>query len=326
MADRSNIEWTDATWNPVRGCTRVSAGCQHCYAERVAARFCGEGQPYEGLIHPSTKGWNGKVTLVPEVLDQPLRWRRPRRIFVNSMSDLFHEAVPDDFIDQVFAVMALAGDHTFQVLTKRPARMHAYCASPATSKRLLGLVYEGILGIPGARMELSNENDGLDGIQLPNVWLGVSVEDQAAADERIPLLLQCPAAVRWISAEPLLGPVDLADALDEEGHESGGPQGWVTTRAHGIDWVVAGGESGPGARPMSPEWARSLRDQCAAASVPFLFKQWGEWIPMLGQAANVPVREKLTMPDGWVMGRAGRKAAGRLLDGVPHDVYPEVCA
>jgi len=279
MADKSAIEWTDATWNPVRGCTRVSPGCGGpgkaggCYAERIAARFSGPGQPFEGFAE--RKGgearWTGKVALIEDMLAVPLRWSKPRRIFVNSMSDLFHEHLPDGAIDQVFAMMALCPQHTFQVLTKRPERMRDY---------------------------LSDQ----DPMPLPNVWLGVSAEDQARADERIPLLLETPAAVRFVSCEPLLGPIDLIN-LDHTGAQR-------KDQAHGIsalwraaaeiglrtmlDWVICGGESGPVARPMHPDWARSLRDQCQAAGVPFFFKQWG-----------------------------GKKRAGRLLDGVEHNAFPE---
>ncbi|EQD41740.1 Phage Gp37Gp68, partial [mine drainage metagenome] len=193
MGDRTGISWTDATWNPLRGCSRVSAGCVHCYAEIVAARFSGPDQPYEGLLHPITHGWNGQLRFVEGALEQPLRWSRSRLIFVNSMSDLFHENVPDDWIDRIFAVMALAPRHTFQVLTKRPERMLAY----------LGQLTDNREHAIGAQMlAISRGRDpGLPELPLPNVWLGVSVEDQAAADVRIPLLLQCPATVRWLSCE-----------------------------------------------------------------------------------------------------------------------------
>lgn len=329
MADRTGIEWTDATWNPLRGCSRVSEGCRHCYAETVAARFSGPGLPYEGLIHPKTRGWNGKIKLVPEVLDQPLRWKRPRRIFVNSMSDLFHEGVRDNFIAAVFGIMAAAPQHTFQVLTKRPERALNWFATMAHLPRAkLHECVKGAMGYHHARRPAINDGPW----PLPNVWLGVSVEDQAAADERIPLLLQCPAAVRWISAEPLLGPIDPIElfwervpddempmALEARGH-GGIP---LRRRLPGIDWVVAGGESGPGARPMHPDWARSLRDQCAAAGVPFLFKQWGEWGPYdrgRFNSAEFVVPGALDTP----MQKFGKKAAGRHLDGVLHDGYPEL--
>lgn len=296
MSDKTGIEWTDATWNPVTGCSKVSQGCKHCYAEREWPRMTKLVPAYAGREFTD-------VRTHADRLDQPLRWKKPRMIFVNSMSDLFHEDVPFEFIDSVFAAMELSPQHTFQVLTKRPARMRDYM-----------LDYRKHLH------------------PLPNVWLGVSVEDQAAADERIPLLLDTPAAVRWISAEPLLGPVDLTRVMRTPKHSEwtycdNALTGMHSTKqgqyqGNSLDWVVVGGESGPKARPMSPDWARSLRDQCAAAGVPFLFKQWGEWLPMLGQIEGVPVKQKTETPDGWVMGWAGKKAAGRLLDGVQHDGYP----
>ncbi len=215
MSDRSAIEWTEATWNPVTGCTKVSPGCAHCYAETFAERFRGvPGHPYE-------MGFD--LTLRPERLDQPLQWRRSRMIFVNSMSDLFHEDVPDEYIHRVFEVMVRAHWHVFQVLTKRSARLSALAAD---------------LPWPS------------------NVWMGVSVENQRF-DFRIDHLRRTGAAVKFLSCEPLLGPL----ALDLKG----------------INWVIVGGESGRGARPMRPEWAHSVRDQCQEAGVAFFFKQWGAW-------------------------------------------------
>jgi len=217
MGDQSRIEWTDATWNPVTGCTKVSPGCDHCYAERFAERFRGvAGHAYE-------HGFD--VTLRPERLDQPLRWARPRMIFVNSMSDLFHRDVPDVFIDRVFDVMRDAHWHTFQVLTKRPARMRAL-VKMAWPERM-----------------------------PPNVWLGVSVED-AVRKVRIRELVATPAALRFLSLEPLIGQVGFLDLA-------------------GIDWVIVGGESGPGARAMDPIWVHEVRAQCHDQGVPFFFKQWG---------------------------------------------------
>ena len=349
MSAASTIEWTDATWNPVRGCALVSPGCTNCYAMRQAHRAGGPGRAYEGLTQISKAGpvWTGKVRTVRELLAQPLHWRKPRRIFVNSMSDLFHEDVPEEFIDKVFAVMALCPQHTFQVLTKRPQRMLKYAASyvdrqerdgaginvgPEILKRLKGRKYMPELRWP-----------------LPNVWLGVSVEDQARADERIPLLLQTPAAVRWISAEPLLGPVSLLEYLyrnlqptPETRTHNGKRQMKMTHEGlrGDLHWVVAGGESGPGARPMHPDWVRSLRDQCAAARVPFFFKQWGEFSPgTLDPQPTDPepwrvhpngrrvwdVSESLTPRDTWpavTYTRVGKNAAGRMLDGRTHDEYP----
>lgn len=237
MSGTSSIQWTDATWNPVVGCARVSAGCDHCYAfqlhdQRHVAWKRGRWPSAPAQYHQPFS----RVQLMFGRLEDPLRWRTPRRVFVNSMSDLFHPGVPDEFIEQVFDVMELAHWHTFQVLTKRPERMRAFLTD----------YYAHCLREKYPK-------------PWRNVWLGVSVEDQAAADARIPLLLQTPAAVRFISAEPLLGPVTLDDAA----------------LAGLLDWVIVGGESGPHARPMELGWARSLRDQCAAAAAAFFMKQLG---------------------------------------------------
>lgn len=301
MSGKSNIEWTDATWNPVTGCSKVSAGCKHCYAEREWPRLA---------ANPKTRYFGRKFTDVrchPETLwsNSPGTWKRPRMVFVNSMSDLFHESVPFEFIDEVFEVINCSPMHTFQILTKRPARALEYFTRP----------------------------DAWQG-ELDNFWLGVSIEDQKTADERIPLLMQTPVVVRWISAEPLLGAVDLKFHLGlAENHED--------LRGN-LHWVVVGGESGPKARPMHPDWVRTLRDQCAAAGVPFLFKQWGEFLPV----TSADTADGITFwpDDGGPTGRleglhataieacggefalVGKKAAGRLLDGALHDAYPVVGA
>jgi protein gp37 len=300
----TSIEWTDKTWNPVRGCSRVSPGCENCYAERVAARFSGPGMAYEGLATP--KGWTRKVRLVPEHLADPVRWRRRSlRVFVNSMSDLFHEALSFEDIDQVFGVMAACryyaahGDvfegHTFQVLTKRAERMRAYLSEDRRDQWADAAV----------RWAGGTDPDGIHdqtrfGPQaLPHVWLGVSVEDQRRADERIPHLLATPAAVRFLSCEPLLGPVDLWH-MDEDAGAMRGPAvvrsgGMTSSTAHGppegyddsypgIDWVIVGGESGGGARPFDLAWARSLVAQCRAASVACFVKQLGA-VPVMDEAA-----------------------------------------
>lgn len=356
MSDKTKIEWCDSSWNPIRGCSAVSDGCRHCYSMGVAARFSGPGQPYEGLTVKTTQGakWTGKIMLVPSVLTHPIRWQRPRKIFVNSMSDLFHEGVPDSYIDQVFAVMALAPRHIFQVLTKRPERMRDYCNNFSWERVVKSCTgADGVSTIAGFTLQALQHHFGQvpksglnfkrhDIWPLPNVWLGVSVEDQAAANERIPLLLQTSAAVRWLSMEPLLGPVDLS-AIDIDGHHEILPLGgaWLG-RENGyprIDWVVVGGESGPKARPMHPTWARVLRDQCADAGVPFLFKQWGEWAPHEakpggdegGDLRRGHVRYLQgddREPDGHfrrgdaAVARIGKKAAGRMLDNQLHDGYP----
>jgi len=292
MPADSNIEWTDATWNPVRGCAVVSPGCTNCYAMKLAHRFSGVGQAYAGLTKLTKGGpvWTGKVSLHHELLDWPLRRRKPSRIFVNSMSDLFHDGVLDEFIDKVFAVMALAPQHTFQILTKRAARMQMYLRNHAARVSAL-LLHWGDRGgrwwpfeaVKTLRWEEVNRAAVAVFKPLPNVWLGVSVEDQARADERVQLLLQTPAAVRWISAEPLLGPLSIAEYLRVDGcHTFADGQSFpvlcVACGGKGsprLDWVVVGGESGPGARQFDIAWARSLRDQCKAAGVPYFLKQIG---------------------------------------------------
>lgn len=326
----TKIEWCDETWNPVTGCTKVSQGCKFCYAKH---------QAWPRLTAMPNTVYAGRefeqVMCHPERLDQPLRWSKPRMIFVNSMSDLFHPDVPDDFIDEVFAVMALAPQHAFQVLTKRPERMREYLSRPAVEVRIglqaMAMCLDSVVATKG-RSELGRgvslkatdiNPGGLTAWPLPNAWIGVSVEDQASADERIPLLLQTPAAVRWISAEPLLGPVDLP-GLFYYGTEKTGGVVPLRDRGHTqLDWVVVGGESGPNARPMHPTWARSLRDQCAAADIPFLFKQWGAFAPREPYASELMESDELCGKWDGVSYRYGKKGAGRLLDGAQHDGYPE---
>ena len=280
MGDKTGIQWTDATWNPLRGCSRVSAGCEHCYAEKTAARFCKPGEPYDGLVRITPKGrkvWNGEVKLVPEHLDDPLRWRRPRRVFVNSMSDLFHEKVPFEYIAAVFGVMAAAPQHTFQVLTKRPARAREFFAWLGAHAPALGLD-------PFVTMESEAEAHGVDVSAgesapwpLPNVWLLVSVEDQATADARIPELLRCPAAVRGVSYEPALAGGDFSRWLPPYGEPDEDPRevGYGPAPGPTLDWIIVGGESGPGARPFDIVWARSTIAQCREAGVAVFMKQLG---------------------------------------------------
>lgn len=266
MSTNSKIEWTDETWNPVRGCTKVSTGCKNCYAETFAERWRGiPGHAYE-------QGFD--LRLVPEKLDAPLHWRKPRRVFVNSMSDLFHEGVPFEFIDRVFAVMALTPHHTYQVLTKRPARMAEYMAS-----QYGGGAWNRIRGIDFLSGELVNSSGRCQDWPLPNVWAGTSVENQAAADERIPHLLKCPAPVRFLSVEPLLGQINLfcryrdgakCNALKIADISDGAPSGDTA-----IHWVIVGGESGPGARPCDVQLIRDIVKQCKEAGVPCFVKQLG---------------------------------------------------
>lgn len=301
MADNTPIEWADATWQITTGCSVVSPGCTNCYAMRLAGTRLRHHPSRRGLTRDSKAGpvWTGEVRFNEEWLDQPLKWRRPRRVFVAAHGDLFAEGVPDAWIDRVFAVMALAPQHTFQVLTKRAERMRDYLTAEdgmAAPRRQVAYLRhrldEAAKGGPFDALEREIGNNGWPVYgeagqwPLPNVWLGVSVEDQARADERIPLLLDTPAAKRFISAEPLLGPIDLTrlcivpqkagssragihvDALRNTHCESGLKRGLGP-----LNWIITGGESGPGARPMRSDWARSLRDQCAAAGVAFFMKQ-----------------------------------------------------
>ena len=325
----SGIAWTEKTWSPVTGCTKVSAGCKNCYAEREV----------EGRWSKNPKSvFFGRAFTDVQVhenqLMAPMKWKEAHRIFVCPRGDLFHESVSFEFLDWVFATMALASQHTFQVLTKRPERMLEYIAKHTQ---------DGVM-VRAARDVLTTTMPMPKGHQiqpfqwpLPNVWLGVTVENQEAADERIPLLLQTPAAVHWISVEPMLGAVSCTvpfdgnrvDMLQREfpGHPN-------------LHWVVSGGESGPNARPMHPDWARGLRDQCAAVAVPFLFKQWGEWGPHQARAGGDEggdlrrghvryLQGDGREPDGHfrkgdaAVARVGTKTAGRLLNGVLHDNYPE---
>lgn len=268
------IEWTDYSWNPVTGCSPVSAGCDHCYARRMATRLRGRyGYPQDDPF---------RVTLHPDRLDQPLNWRKPRMIFVCSMGDFFHPQVPLEFQARTLDVMVKCPQHIFIILTKRHKQLASF-----------------------------NQVCGWSAESYPNIWVGVSVEDQKTADERIPILLRVPAAVRVVSIEPMLGSVTLHSQQD-----------WLPTLIPNtktklfsyrnnliptIDWVICGGETGPGARPMHPEWVYQVRDQCVEASVPFFFKSWGEWDIY-----------------GIDMFRVGKKKAGRLLDGKEWNEIPEI--
>lgn len=311
MGDNSKIEWTDATWNPITGCTKVSQGCKNCYAETLANRMWATQYP------PNPDGSPRKFTdirLHEDRLDQPLRWTRPRMIFVNSMSDLFHEAVPDEFIRAVFTVMERAHRHVFQVLTKRAKRMFEFM------------------------QDWSAMPDATDKyVPASNVWLGVSVEDQDSADTRIPYLLRTPAAVRFLSCEPLLGPVVLTPYLADEIWErdsDGTIVGQEFRPRNDLHWVIVGGESGPKARPMHPDWARTIRDECIWAGIPFFFKQWGQWSPklnglteygkgeLLKRGSGRVARGYYALPDGTLMRRTGKYNSGRELDGENWDNFP----
>lgn len=279
---KSAIEWTDEVWNPVTGCSKVSPGCAHCYAERVSHRFGATSEPW---IEANARR---NVVLQPDRLSAPLHWRKPRRVFVNSMSDLFHELIPDEYIAAAFGVMAANPNHTFQVLTKRPERMLAWFRwlddrSPDDTHAARCWAYS----LKTGDIRDDEWRGGHRSWPLSNVWLGVSVENQHWADERIPLLVKTPAVKRFISAEPLLGPVNLRDWMADCGDPTCPCVPW-------LDWVIVGGESGPKARRLDADWVRAIRDDCAAANVPLFFKQWGGVRP--GGLATLDGREYREFP------------------------------
>ncbi|MGW6016144.1 DUF5131 family protein [Streptomyces sp. NPDC055210] len=334
MADRTKIEWTDRTWNPTTGCTKISDGCTNRYAATFAERWRGiPGHHFE-------TGFD--ITLRPERLRLPMTWTKPRRIFLDSMSDLFHADIPDTYIAQVFAVMALTPRHTYQVLTKRHARMRALLSRPTFWHQV---AEQGRAHFAGCQEDWLAAGAMLGGRPLPNVWLGVSVEDQRWADIRIPALIGTPAHTRFLSCEPLLGPVWIADHIwqaclccEGESHDEAcapcADQYCESGHIRELDWVIAGGESGPGARPLHPDWIRSLRDQTRGRHVPFFFKQWGDHAPEdhghdRGRLTVVDPRghgqehdDACALQAPVRMRRVGKKQAGRLLDGRHHDALP----
>ena len=352
MADHSKIEWTDATWNIITGCSVVSPGCTNCYAMRLAGTRLRHHPSREGLTDPSKAGpiWNGQVRFNEQWLDQPLRWTRPRMVFVCAHGDLFHESVPDAWIDAVFAVMAMAPQHVFQVLTKRTSRMRRYIKtlSKEPADRLHHAAVEAgftdeagcavanwINGFSRWTTAPPDENP-LDGSQprwpLPNVWLGFSAEDQARFDERWPHVAPLAESgwLTWLSAEPLLGDLDITAGLWNFKPCGDCPSPDPEKGIHpdccrepdlvdGLKWVVAGGESGPGARPAHPDWFRELRDDSQRASVPFHFKQWGDWTSVSEVEGDGP---HYSFPDGATVRRIGKAAAGRTLDGRTWTEFP----
>jgi len=324
MGQQTKIEWCDATWNPVTGCTPISEGCQNCWAQAMANRFHRSFAPTFHSIR----------------LDHPFRWRKPRRIAVSLTGDLFHKDVPNEWIDEVFTNMLLSPQHTFMVLTKRPDRMCDYLTNAN--------LYGRIIAKANCRRSWSPKLCEI-GISDPTefpakwIWLGTSVENQQAADERLPWLLKCPAVVRFLSMEPLLSEINLGPWLAELEPKSKtwlrkfyGPAGFDPTGSQdatpfykinnrGIHWVIVGGESGPHARPCHPDWVRLVRDQCQAAKVPFFFKQWGEWMP----SSHIPggshdVWKQHQFNNGEITCRVGKSVAGRLLDGREWNETPEV--
>lgn len=322
---KTRIEWANDVWNPVTGCTPISEGCQNCYAKRMSNRLAGRcGYPADDPF---------RVTLHPERLTEPLKWKKPRRVFVCSMGDLFHDDVPEEFLNRVFANMAIVPQHIFMVLTKRPERMAEYISANNRYDALIEQLDQGdVWDLPTRTVKrLFFNAPREDKWPLPNVWLGVTAENQQRADERIPILLQIPAAVRFVSVEPMLGPVSLGAWLLSPGwiptysdpdNCNGYPSAEPTNE--NIQWVICGGESGPGARPMHPEWVRSLKDQCQDAGVPFFFKQHGEWLHET-QGINFHEGHRYYVwPDESMSFRVGKKAADRILDGRTWDEMPEI--
>lgn len=318
MSGTSTIEWTEATWNPATGCDRISPGCDNCYALTMAKRLKGMGSAkYQTDGDPRTSGPGFGVATHTDALTEPLRWRKPRTVFVNSMSDLFHARVHRDFVAQVFAVMAATPQHTYQMLTKRPERT-ARMLVDACNCHVWGTHFKSAMEwaatshsptyVPGLTSGLFHRMTW----PLPNVWLGTSIEADEHAG-RAAALRKSPAAVRFISAEPLLGPLPSLDLT-------------------GIDWLIAGGESGTGARPMHPDWVRDLRDRCTANGTAFFFKQFGSWRPggaphrgashvLLDGSIDTTGYGRL-IPGATAMVNVGKKAAGRVLDGRQWNEYP----
>jgi protein gp37 len=364
--NKSLIDWCDVTWEVTAGCSKVSAGCKNCWAIRTDARLQGAGfKGYEKVVtsrsqelrseevktkqKSGNKGllnWTGKVNLLEHNLQQPFGWRKPRRVFVNSRSDLFHPDVPFEYVDRVMTVIAMNPQHTFMILTKRPERMKEYFESR---------IIDSYLKINITININSKFNFFVLPIPILNLWLGVSVEDQKTADERIPILLEIPAAKHFISLEPMLGPVDLSKYLVKnircpyhpKGQGCGVCEDTGMIYLHNLlDWVIVGGESGPGlksagmtgARPMHPEWVRSINVQCTMANVQFYFKQWGSYSMLNDKVANVQLKSKNIVymdkdgviteskyypnnPDTFI--KVGKKKAGHLLDGKEYRQIPD---
>lgn len=343
----TKIEWAEESWNPIVGCSIVSKGCTNCYAMKQAQRIqkinktstiSGYQNPYDGTttVVNGKPVWTGKVAMASQkALEKPLRTKKPTKFFVNSMGDLFHENVNLEQIAQVFDIMALCPQHTFIILTKRPLRMHRFLAWAAK--------FESENAEPstycGEHKKYGFEKGAL---QYPrkNVWLGVSVEDQATATERIPILLNTPAAVRFISAEPLLGEVDLTDLRPSEFHSIDALRGFdaalIGMFGNKLDWVIVGGESGKDARPMHLDWVRKIRDDCVANQVPFFFKQWGEFQPCIVTfntfvpndhhyfEKNIERAKRGEILIGSIrMLRRGKKKTGRTLDAKIYNEFPK---
>jgi protein gp37 len=341
----SKIEWTNETWNPIVGCSKLSPGCQNCYAEKMALRLVHMPHTdYYAFVLDNNKEddpekfkylpkWNGQTHLNEEGLYKPLSWKKPRMVFVISMGDLFHESTPFKEIDKVMAIIAISPKHTFQILTKRANRMHEYFSQ---GKETLIACWEDAIyemGVVDKQSECPDviacyvNNRAEKEWPFKNIWLGVTAENQEQADKRIPILNEIPAAVKFVSIEPMLSAVDLNKSLEH------------TLKCHAgglkncLSWVICGGESGHKARPMHPNWVRSLRDQCKTANVPFFFKQWGEWMPGDDLEPAIMAIEhpkfRIKAMHAWndkkeAMLKVGKKYSGHLLDGEEYHQFPQL--
>lgn len=334
MADNSGIEWTSATWNPVVGCEIVSPGCTNCYAMKLAGGRMKNHHSRKGLTKPSKAGpvWNGEVRFMPEWLDQPLRWKRPRDIFTIAHGDLFYERVPLEWKAQVFAVIALAHWHRFQLLTKRAEAMRDLLVTAHFWNEVSEQIRKVGAATHASAAAIEAALERVDLRPLPNLFLGTSVEDAARA-ERVGFLLQTPAAGWWVSAEPLIGPVNFENialgvggTLNAFTGQASHLLGMKDKTLGKLGCIVVGGESKSGSRPMAPSWARSIRRQCERYACAFHFKQWGDWHEYGntsdGMYGAAPGQRTTTMPDGSVMVRCGVDRAGRKLDGRTYDDRP----
>lgn len=304
------------TWNPIIGCNKISPGCDNCWAEKMAIRqaHMSGAREYSNVVRSNPSKWNGKTQFVESALHKPLYWKNPRMIFVCDMGDLFHETVKYEWFKKVMNIIEMSPEHIFIILTKRPERAAEFLATYRDRSLIL-------ISVNGKKITWP----------FSNLWVGASTENQEQFNKRVPLLLKVPAAKRFVSIEPMLGPIDFYDPIinGEHYHTLKGFGDISGSRGYGggpaLDWIIVGGESGPKARPIHPDWVRSVRDQCAGAGTPFFFKQWGEWLPLRygGQGSTEFNWCEKKLPYQW-MCKVGCKAAGDLLDGKQHHEWPKI--
>jgi protein gp37 len=358
---KTDIEWTDRSWNPTVGCSKVSQGCKNCYAMSMSARIANSAfarqkkgkeltdveKAYMAIVKWESTGpedsdikavpkWNNEIAEIDSRLEEPLNIKKPQRFFVNSMTDLFHPKIENSLIDKIFAVMAAAKEHQFQILTKRPQRMKEYFQRDNLHPRIMTELDHIWERTQDDRCTNAANRIATKGFPLPNVWLGTSVENQETAEERIPELLACPAQVRFLSCEPLLGRLDIGYYFSDEAlFRARGYNAWIGKEGPGIHQVIVGGESGHGARPMLYEWVTSIKEQCRFWDVPFFFKQWGKYRPK-GQTKPLNTDDDIKEDDVTVLEKFkvdgelrafhtdGKKENGALLDGEYYREFPKV--